>query len=313
MNYICIALYSEAKPIIKRLNLKKKKSIIKWDIYFDEAENIALILTGVGPICAAAAVSALLTAYAPSDDSLLINAGACCSDEPLFSIHLINKLTDCNSRRTYYPDITNQPVFNNIAELDYTEAELFSSARPVEKGTQLSGNSAYDMEGAFIYQAASYYLRPDQMIFLKTVTDHGINAKAAASPEVYENAMSKIAIYIEKLFETSVFNENLPTKISTVNKSTDIAVLDDYTRVNDINDLNNNNNTNDIFIRLYSDFHASETMKNTLRQLYKYSEASGLDFFKEISIMYEKGLIPCCSKKEALIRLKQLQEALIYR
>ena len=55
MIYYCMAFYPEARPFIRKLKLKKCAAESHFQIF--ENEDVRLILTGIGEVQAAAAVS----------------------------------------------------------------------------------------------------------------------------------------------------------------------------------------------------------------------------------------------------------------
>ena len=108
MIYIFSAFYAEAKNIIDHYGLKKEKSpeMVRFDVFANE--SIRLVITGVGEINAAAAVSNIGGAYGISPDDEILNVGCGAgfsSDICLGSIFLGNKLTEQMTGRTFYPDM----------------------------------------------------------------------------------------------------------------------------------------------------------------------------------------------------------------
>ena len=102
MIYIFSAFYAEAKNIIDHYGLKKEKSpeMVRFDVFANE--SIRLVITGVGEINAAAAVSNIGGAYGISPDDEILNVGCGAgfsSDICLGSIFLGNKLTEPLRRR----------------------------------------------------------------------------------------------------------------------------------------------------------------------------------------------------------------------
>ena len=76
MIYIFSAFYAEAKNIIDHYGLKKEKSpeMVRFDVFANE--SIRLVITGVGEINAAAAVSNIGGAYGISPDDEILNVGS---------------------------------------------------------------------------------------------------------------------------------------------------------------------------------------------------------------------------------------------
>ena len=154
MIYIFSAFYAEAKNIIDHYGLKKEKSpeMVRFDVFANE--SIRLVITGVGEINAAAAVSNIGGAYGISPDDEILNVGCGAgfsSDICLGSIFLGNKLTEQMTGRTFYPDM--------LMKANFRECEIVTVARVLNEGCD---SVVYDMEAAAIYQAAAFFVGPQE-------------------------------------------------------------------------------------------------------------------------------------------------------
>ena len=288
MTYIVTALPCEAKPLIKAYNLKKLNSDLKWNLYGND-ENIRLILTGTGAVSAASAVSALLALEGCSGDDRIVNIGTCCAigrnaPKP-GEMYLINKITDGITGRDFYPDM--------LCESDIGEHALISAAEPVKAGSVCDETDfmLYDMEAASVFQAAKYYLGPSKTAFIKLVSDNGIDGagetdgKKAADftrlageiENMIENAANKLVKF------TDAFSEGAAAAHSTVFEG---------------------------FEQLVSDFRATRTMENSLRQLITYAGAAGIAYEGMLSDYYSQGLLPAKSKKDGLAVLEMFSCAI---
>ena len=96
----------------------------------------------------------------------------------------IQKLEQESTGRNFYPDL--------LYKLDFPEASLITGDKILELGSmgdqdtvseghsdskEVSGSDntlLYDMESAAVFQAANYYLAPEDFFFLRCVTDFGI-------------------------------------------------------------------------------------------------------------------------------------------
>lgn len=160
MIYYAMALYPEAQPFIRRLNLKKCAEEIHVQIF--ENADTGLILTGVGEVQAAAAVAYLFACRPPKAQDLLVNVGICGSaQQPRGTCFLCNKIVEQMAGRTFYPDI--------LLRHPFEEEAVITSPRVVKNGMQEP--ALLDMEAAGIYQAGQIFLRTHQMVFLKIVSD----------------------------------------------------------------------------------------------------------------------------------------------
>ena len=149
MIYIFSAFYAEAKNIIDHYGLKKEKSpeMVRFDVFAND--SIRLVITGVGEINAAAAVSNIGGAYGISQDDEILNVGCGAgfsSDICMGSIFLGNKLTEQMTGRTFYPDM--------LMKANFRECEIVTVARVLNEG---SDSVVYDMEAAAVYQAAAFF------------------------------------------------------------------------------------------------------------------------------------------------------------
>lgn len=160
MIYYAIALYPEAQPFIRQLNLKKCAE--ETHVQMFENTDTSLILTGVGEVQAAAAVAYLFALRPPQPQDLLINIGICGSAQKTQgACFLCNKIVEQMTRRTFYPDI--------ILRHPFEEATLVTCPAPIKNGALET--ALVDMEAAGIYQAGQMFLHPHQMVFLKVVSD----------------------------------------------------------------------------------------------------------------------------------------------
>lgn len=300
MIFIFTALMCEAKPLIRYYNLKKNNERTIWELYENPDCDITLAVTGTGPIAASAAVSSVLTGKNCGEGDFIINIGSCCnrraSDNDIGALYLINKLTDMETGRDFYPDM--------LIDSELPERSLASSARPAftEKqsdgrelmtdwsfgGSDIGKAALYDMEGAFIYQTVRYYLGPSRVAFLKLVSDNGIEAG--------NNMFSELAVKIEELMTSRL--EAIARFIDEVKH-----------RTQELSDVTAGAYERDITEKLKNDLRSSVTMENQLRQLIKYAVCAGIDMKVILDKMYQPGFLPVKSKKDGLKALKQLSEA----
>ena len=126
MVYIFAALYKEAEAMIHAFKLKKVCDNSKFQEFMNEESGICLVVTGVGCIPAAVAVSCVCTKYEVKEEDFLVNIGTCASLEPVGSIFLCNKITDENTGRTFYPDI--------LFKHPFMECEVYTYGKIVSGG-----------------------------------------------------------------------------------------------------------------------------------------------------------------------------------
>lgn len=274
MIYIFSAFYAEAKNIIDHYGLKKEKSpeMVRFDVFANE--SIRLVITGVGEINAAAAVSNIGGAYGISPDDEILNVGCGAgfsSDICLGSIFLGNKLTEQMTGRTFYPDM--------LMKANFRECEIVTVARVLNEG---SDSVVYDMEAAAVYQAAAFFVGPHRMHFIKLVSDAGERIDQSKITELFALQEEKICGYIDMLLSACV----------------DKASIDDTKSSWNID-------------RLISDMRCSKVMGDQLAQLIKYCRLSGIDYKAVLDEYYTKGLLPCESKREGKKCLFELKQRLL--
>lgn len=274
MIYIFSAFYAEAKNIIDHYGLKKEKSpeMVRFDVFANE--SIRLVITGVGEINAAAAVSNIGGAYGISPDDEILNVGCGAgfsSDISLGSIFLGNKLTEQMTGRTFYPDM--------LMKANFRECEIVTVARGLNEGCD---SVVYDMEAAAVYQAAAFFVGPHRMHFIKLVSDAGERIDQSKITELFALQEDKICGYIDRLLSACA----------------DKAPMDDTQSSWNMD-------------RLICDMRCSKVMGDQLAQLIKYCRLSGIDYKAVLDEYYTNGLLPCESKREGKKCLFELKQRLL--
>lgn len=173
MIYLVCALYGEAEPWIGYFSLKKQTEFHRVQVFANE--QVTCIITGVGPMAAATALTEVLTVReaqgALTEGDVLVNLGVCGCREaqmPTGTICLCHCLQDGTAGRTYYPDV--------LYEHPFLEASLYSSAKPLSKEEiQQQSCQLVDMEGAAVYQSAIRFFKTHQLFFVKIVSDYGVS------------------------------------------------------------------------------------------------------------------------------------------
>jgi nucleoside phosphorylase len=317
------ALYCEAEGIISHYQLHKDNSNPRFQGFADLNRTIRVVITGVGAIAAATAVGSTAERYSIGKEDMLLNFGVCAGvNVPCGDLYLCSKLTELETGRTFYPDmlyrhpfgeaalVTGRNIWTGSGEAETApepaatrnvlnaEEVKQAESRPKELATVL-----YDMEGAAIYQAASYYVGPHRMQFLKLVSDNGTDtgsnaeidacvagqehntrvspSSPAAIRQLIQAHESEIFVYIDQLI---ALTGRETEKTKTVSENDDPW-----------------------FERLCVDLHCSKVMGDELRQQLYYQELSGNDYEKILQGMYEEGLLPCKDKREGKKCLEELK------
>ncbi len=177
MIFVITALRCEAAPFIKGLSLKKNTGATHFDIY--DSDNIRLIISGTGGPAALCAVTYLLAVSNVSKEDILINCGCCGSmagdPKSTGKMFVMRSLKDEAFGRSYYPDM--------IRKLPFPEADLITVPE-VYRGTPVHSNIPVlvDMEGAYVFQAASKFIYAHNIFILKAVSDSGHDS-SGVTPE----------------------------------------------------------------------------------------------------------------------------------
>lgn len=307
------ALYPEAAFLIEEYALKKTETIGKIQIFSNQ--QLRVVITGVGSIAAATAVGVVCGKYPVGRQDVLLNLGSCAAVHPgavgeWFRIH---KITELATGRTFYPDLLKKHPF--------MEAEILTGSKVCSKKdleelyrngkAQIQNDSGvcskkdleelyqnhtspwllYDMEAAAIYQAGSYFYAPDRMIFLKMVSDCGVEeifsgaqlkermADRAGHVKEFQKESWTVKGFLQQLLESS--GENEVSKMATAGE------------------------------KLVTDLCCSVTMKEALQQLLKYCELAGRDWQSVIQGYYQNGLLPCDSKREGKRIYEEIRRRLL--
>ena len=179
MVYIFAAHKGEVEHLIKKLSLGKRKTSFPFLQY--EGEEILLTITGQGQINASVSVASTLQEEKAKKGDLLLSLGTAAAilgrnraaEDLLGRWFWIQKLEQQSTGRCFYPDL--------LYKLDFPEAKLLTGDKILERTSmgdgEISGEKLllYDMESAAVFQAANFYLAPEDFFFLRCVTDFGVS------------------------------------------------------------------------------------------------------------------------------------------
>lgn len=318
--FIFVALYPEAKPFIQYLQLKREKTPCGFEVYCQNNTGLRLVITGCGMVAAAAAVGSCLAYYGADTGTLLFNIGSCagiCGNEADGKLFLCNKITDRVSGRTFYPDIWYQ---HGLAE-----AELWTVPQVIERGSpfhrdlppngewELGKNLSFgtflcDMEAAAVYQAASYYIGPHQMCFLKIISDAGEGRAVTAEmlTAFMEENIDRIMGHIEWL-EKTAFNNVMEGMAGVGAPAADSGAGQPEKKQRTAFDDRWQKDVE----RLCAELHSSQTMRAAVEQCARYWTLAGIDYQKIVRRMREQGMLPCRDKREGKQRFEELKKQLL--
>jgi adenosylhomocysteine nucleosidase len=195
--FIYTALPCEAKPLIDSYKLKKDTTIQPFSVFRDN--EICLTVTGIGKTAMAAAIAYTQALFSSGQNPVMLNIGiAGHKDHLIGSVFLIDKITDSDSDRRYYPPLVFTPPCPTHS--------LQSAAKP-----QLSYQPSHlcDMEASAFYETATRFTSGELIQCLKIVSDN------ESSPA--QNIQTKQV--------SALISKQLPTIIAILKELTKLTAL----------------------------------------------------------------------------------------
>ena len=344
MIHIFTALYPEAKPLIQALSLKKRAVQTHYQQFLSEEADLSLTITGVGPLQAAAVTASVLTDFdaGASDQLLSLGTAAALTACPASMYH-VNKITEAVTLRDFYPDmllntgLTEASLITGatllVAQDTWAQVEAQVEAQQDVKsrqdtmddsvsgilGDRLAAPRLYDMEAAAVYQAASMFLGPHQMNFLRIVTDDGLTQEemeTGMTVRTVTNAASgtesKPAVGTEAAAPRSLaahVTACVEQQVDTI-----VAVVDKLRALTAAEAAEHQvltENEQQLVDKLIADAHFSKVMADECVQLIRYAALSQLDWQQPIAALYAEGLVPTRDKRAGKIILERYLRAQI--
>ncbi len=204
---IIVALPCEARWFLNHYNLSRVNAKTTYSIYRNKESNIHLIVSGVGKVKSAAALSYLHASTHSDPNTCYLNAGiAGAANHGMGELFLAHKITDASSARNFYP----LPIL--------IEQIRSSHVVTVERATQTYPLEALvEMEAAGFHQAALALVTQEQIQTLKIISDNALNPAANIQAEqVVElfqqqsDSLKKIITYLLKLSSEEIINNAEP-------------------------------------------------------------------------------------------------------
>ena len=303
------ALYSEAKELITKLNLKKNNAETLYQLFENEEQR--LIVTGTGMISAATAVSRHFALFpSKSDADIVINLGVAgyafassdiapatnassydnislADNTPIFGstvsigdAFLTSRLTEHTTGRTFYPDFLYRHPFALLPLV--TVPTVCSNAEAFSEETLI------DMESTAIYQALLPHISPNRMFFFKVISDIiGTTGNEPIHPE------KLLAPHIDKLIS---FAEELHQNLKHTSFEKPALTEEEQTLSASINEL----------------LPMTEAMQRDYRRLLLYAKLANkplTNLLQNFLIVLQETKIR--GKKQAMPYLEQLRESII--
>lgn len=158
--FIYAALPCEAKPLVEHFSLKKNTAVQPFAVYFNP--GICLTVTGLGKSAMAAGVAYTQALFTSAEHPVLVNIGiAGHKNHAVGSLFLIDKITDVDSRKSYYPPLVFTPPCPT--------ANIKTVSRP-----QLDYDLQHlcDMEASAFYETAVRFSSGELIQCLKVISDN---------------------------------------------------------------------------------------------------------------------------------------------
>lgn len=274
MIFLCTAMYNEAYPFIKQFNLRKDTSHQKFQVF--KNEEITLIITGVGKLKGAIAVTYLLSNGTMNVSDLLINIGVCGTNNtniPLGTTFLCNKIIDHETQRAFYPDI----LFTH----PFKEASVETFSTLVKNDNMDFEGDLVDMEASGIYQSSTLFLKAHQIFFIKIVSDY-----------LYTDNISKDSI------SKSIEDQAIP--ILSWSHKVESGLLNNKKEFTE--------KEKEMLNQVVKNLKLSSTMEHQLKQLLKFY---WLQYGTVEELLKQYMDIECQSKKEGKKHFEELRQKLI--
>lgn len=190
MLLITTALMLEARPIVARLGLRSRREVMP--VY--ESSTIRLVVTGTGPVRAAAATGWALGRF--GDTRSAINVGFCGALPHVAGLHQWIWAHSIRDQQTGRLSIPEMPY-----EHPFTEAPLMTVPRVVRE--PLDWDGAVDMEGAAFFETARQHLLLHELAILKWVSDPLTgHIDPIATEAAFAEGLGELVPFLEAWLET---------------------------------------------------------------------------------------------------------------
>lgn len=188
--FIYCALPCEAAPLIAHFKLKKDISIWPFAVYCNH--DICLTVSGLGKNAMAAAIAYSQARLAVIEPPVMINVGiAGHKDYDLGSVWLIDKITDADTQKRYYPPLVFTPPCSTAG------IKTVSTPQPDYLHSDLC-----DMEASAFYETAIRFTTGELVQCLKIISDNTLSPVTNIQPKQVSAWIAEQLIVIESLLTT---------------------------------------------------------------------------------------------------------------
>jgi len=189
--FIYAALPCEAKPLIEHFKLKKDTAVQPFAVYLNH--RICLTVTGLGKSAMAAGVAYTQALFASVEHPLLINIGiAGHKHHALGSLFLIDKITDVDSGKSYYPPLAFTPPCPTASIQTLSKPQLVYDPQHL-----------CDMEASAFYETAVRFSTGELIHCLKVISDNEASPAENIQPKQVAALIAAHVAAIEALLAES--------------------------------------------------------------------------------------------------------------
>ncbi len=217
--FLYVALPCEAKPIVEHFDLKKQTNYPSFAIFSNE--NICLTISGLGKTAMAAAVAYSYALLGNSVNAVFLNIGiAGHKTHTLGKIFCVDKITDVDSNKNFYPQLTANIPCPTLPLITVSKASCLYRE-----------NYLHDMEASSFFETAIRFTSSELIQCLKIVSDNENSGIEHINPSQATQLVNTSISSLEKLIlELS----KLAAKVNPVKENL-YALLEDRWRLSSSN------------------------------------------------------------------------------
>jgi adenosylhomocysteine nucleosidase len=194
---IVVALPCEARLFLDHYRLTRLENSSTYPIYANAERSMHLIVSGIGKIKSAAALSYLHALTGTQSHTCYLNAGIAGAKEHLIGeCFVAHKITDFSSGKVHYP----LPALIGIID----SLPVLTVDRPT---AEYPSTELIEMEAAGFHQAALQFVTQEQVQTLKIISDNANNPMLKITPAqvitLFEKNFPVIAKLVDYLLDLS--------------------------------------------------------------------------------------------------------------
>ena len=191
MIHIFCALPCEAQPLIQHFKLSELKQFDLFRIYQSDNSEISLIITGIGKMNTAAAVSYHHACINSNPSDIWLNIGiAGHKDLNVGEARLINKITDEHDQTHWYPQIIFKTACENMSLIT------------IDQPSTDYQDAMFDMEASAFYQFALRLGTAELIHCFKVISDNTEQSTSKVNADNVKKLITSHINTIEKIIQS---------------------------------------------------------------------------------------------------------------